>query len=432
MNTIFDQALARLLGMGRLAGISDSVLAGLSRPKAVMYVSLPVRMDDGATQYFDAYRCHYSQLLGPSKGGIRFHPGVDDAEMRALGLWMTIKCALVNLPFGGAKGGVVVDPKSLSRMELERLSRAYMRAMADFVGPDLDIPAPDVYTNERIMGWMRDEYEVINGAKYPAVITGKPVNLGGSEGRFEATGRGAFYCIEFLRCKEGKLPGDLSVAIQGFGNAGYHLARLLAAAGYKVVALSDSQGGIFCAEGLDVQLVHERKMVTHQINPNYPEGSVSNCENCDSYQAISNAELLAMSVDILVPAALENAINSDNVDAVSAKWIVEVANGPISLDADQALFARDIVVIPDVLANSGGVIVSYFEWVQNRAGYPWTLLEVQSRLKEKIESAFEDLWQYQHQKAGISFRQAAYAKALVHLEDVMKMKGTKEYFINGE
>ncbi|MBB5188231.1 MULTISPECIES: Glu/Leu/Phe/Val family dehydrogenase [Zhongshania] len=432
MNTIFEQAVARLLAMGQLAGVADSVLAGLSRPKAMMYASLPVRMDDGATQYFDAYRCHYSQMLGPSKGGIRFHPGVDDAEMRALGLWMTIKCALVNLPFGGAKGGVVVDPKSLSRMELERLSRAYMRAMADFVGPDLDIPAPDVYTNERIMGWMRDEYEVIKGAKFPAVITGKPVNLGGSEGRFEATGRGAFYCIEFLRVKEGKLPEDLRIAIQGFGNAGYHLARLLAEAGYKVVAVSDSQGGIYCAQGLDVQLVHERKIATNQLHPNYPEGSVSSCENCDSYQSISNEDLLAMEVDILVPAALENAITKHNVEAVRAKWVVEVANGPISLDADQALFERGIVVIPDVLANAGGVIVSYFEWVQNRAGYPWSLLDVQSRLKEKLEAAFEEMWQFQHQKEGVSFRQAAYAKALLHLQEVFKMKGTKEYFANGE
>ncbi len=432
MSNIFDQAVNRMVSMGDQAGIAEHVLASFSRPKAMLYASLPVRMDDGSTQYFDAYRCHYSQMLGPSKGGIRFHPDVDDAEIRALALWMTIKCALVGLPYGGAKGGVVVDPKSLSRMELERLSRGYMRAMADFVGPDKDIPAPDVYTNERIMGWMRDEYEVIKGAKFPAVITGKPVSLGGIEGRFEATGRGAFYCIEFLRNKEGKLPEDLKVAIQGFGNAGYHLARLLQESGYKVVALSDSQGGIYCPDGLDVQAVHERKLSTHHLQTSYSEKSVAECENYDRYESITNAALLALDVDILIPAALENAITSDNVDSVRAKWIVEVANGPISIAADEALFARGAVVLPDVLANSGGVIVSYFEWVQNRAGFPWTLEEVQNRLKERLERSFEDMWQYQHQKEGVSLRQAAYAKALLHLQDVLKMKGTKEYFINGD
>jgi len=432
VGNIFEDAVERLVTMGQEAGIAEQVLASFSRPKAMMYASIPVRMDDGSTQYFDAYRCHYSQMLGPCKGGIRFHPEVDDAEIRALALWMTIKCALADLPFGGGKGGVAVDPKSLSRMELERLSRAYMRAMADFVGPDKDVPAPDVYTNDRIMGWMRDEYEVIKGAKYPAVITGKPVSLGGIEGRSEATGRGAFYSIEFLRTKEGKLPEDLTVAIQGFGNAGYHLARLLAEAGYKIVALSDSQGGIYCEAGLDIQMVHERKIATHHLQPNYSEASVSSCENCESYKSISNEELLAMDVDILVPAALENAITRDNADAVRAKWVVEVANGPISLDADESLFKRDIVIIPDVLANSGGVIVSYFEWVQSRSGYPWAIEDVQQRLQTKLEKTFEEMWQYQHQKDGVSLRQAAYAKALMHLQDVLKMKGTKEYFINGD
>lgn len=431
MSNIFEQAVERMVSMGQQAGIADHVLASFSRPKAMLYASLPVRMDDGSTQYFDAFRCHYSQMLGPGKGGIRFHPGVDAEEIMALALWMTIKCALVRLPYGGAKGGVVVDPKFLSRLELERLSRGYMRAMADFVGPDKDIPAPDVYTNDRIMGWMRDEYEVMRGAKYPAVITGKPLSLGGIEGRQEATGRGAFYCIEFLRTKEGRLAEDLRVAIQGFGNAGYHVASLLAAAGYKVVALSDSQGGIYCADGLDVEMVHQRKLATHSLRGHYPSTPVSACEDCDSYQSISNEELLALDVDILVPAALENAITSDNVDSIRARWIVEVANGPISIDADRALFGRGTVVLPDVLANSGGVIVSYFEWVQNRAGFPWSLEDVQTRLKARLEEVFEEMWQYQHQKEGVSLRQAAYARAMLHLQEVLKMKGTKEYFSSG-
>lgn len=431
MSNIFEQAVERMVSMGEQAGIADNVLASFSRPKALMYASLPVRMDDGSTQYFDAFRCHYSQMLGPGKGGIRFHPAVHAEEIIALGLWMTIKCALVKLPFGGAKGGVAVDPKALSRLELERLSRGYMRAMAEFVGPDKDIPAPDVYTNDRIMGWMRDEYEVMRGAKFPAVITGKPLSLGGIEGRAEATGRGAFYCIEFLRNKEGRLAEDLTVAVQGFGNAGYHVASLLAKAGYKVVAISDSQGGIYCADGLDVELVHERKVSTHHVRGHYASTPVSSCEDCDAYASISNEELLALDVDILVPAALENAITCDNVDNVRAKWVVEVANGPLSIDADRALFARGTVVLPDVLANSGGVIVSYFEWVQNRAGYPWTLDDVQARLRERLEQVFEEMWQYQHQKEGVSLRQAAYAGAMLHLQEVLKMKGTKEYFSSG-
>lgn len=431
MSNLFEQAVERLVALGGQAGISDQLLASLSRPKSMHYASLPVRMDDGNTSYFDAYRCQHSHMLGPGKGGIRFHPNVNDAEIRALALWMTIKCALIGLPFGGAKGGVVVDPKSLSRLELERLSRGYMRAMADIVGPDRDIPAPDVYTTDRIMGWMRDEYEVIKGGKHPAVITGKPLSLGGSEGRFEATARGAFYCIDFLRTKEGKLSEDLTVAIQGFGEAGYHLARLLDEAGYKIVAVSDSKGGIYCPAGLDVQLLHERKRNTNSFHPNYPQSSVTYCGDCEGYESISNEDLLALDIDILAPAALENAITANNVAEVKAKWIVEVANGPISTEADESLFDRGIVVIPDVLANSGGVIVSYFEWVQNRSGYPWTLEEVQTRLKEKIEKAFEAMWQYEHKADTTSLRQAAYAKALSYLEEILKMKGTKEYFING-
>ena len=253
MKSVFEDAKNRLHKLGKLSGVSERVIDSLSRPKSTLYASLPVLMDDGSTQYFEAYRCQYSSLLGPCKGGIRFHPNVTQGEVQALGLWMTIKCAVVDLPYGGGKGGVIVDPKKLSRLELERLSRGYMRAMADFVGPDKDIPAPDVYTNERIMGWMRDEFEVIKRQKQPAVITGKPVNMGGSLGRDEATGRGAFLVTEFLRNKEGKAAEDITVAIQGFGNAGYSVAKLLYDAGYKIVGISDSKGAIYSADGIDVE-----------------------------------------------------------------------------------------------------------------------------------------------------------------------------------
>ena len=427
MTTVFEDAVTRLNKLGADANVSKSVLASLSRPKALLSVSVPVRMDDGSTHYFAAYRCQYSSLLGPCKGGIRFHPNVNQAEVQALALWMTIKCAVVNLPLGGGKGGIEVDPKALSRMELERLSRGYMRAMADFIGPDKDIPAPDVYTNARIMGWMRDEFEEIKREKKPAVITGKPINMGGSLGREEATGRGAFYCLEFLRNKEGKAAKDLTVAVQGFGNAGYHIAKLLVETGYKVVAISDSKGAIYSEQGLDVTSVWLEKQTNKQLKAIYCDGSV--CEIRD-YKEIGHDELLALDVDILVPAALENAITMENVDSIRAKYIVEVANGPITKDADEKLFAKGTVIIPDVLANAGGVIVSYFEWVQNRAGFPWTLKEVNDRLFERLENSFEEIWQYQHSNESASLRSAAYAKALSNIEEVIKVRDTKEFFSN--
>lgn len=423
--SVFKDALERLNTLGEEAGVSESVLASLSRPKALLYSSLSVMMDDGSTQYFEAYRCQYSSLLGPCKGGIRFHPDVSQEEVMALSLWMTIKCAVVNLPYGGGKGGVVVDPKQLSRRELERLSRAYMRAMADFVGPNKDIPAPDVNTNARIMEWMRDEFETIKREKEPGIITGKPVALGGSLGREEATGRGAFLCTELLRKKQGKTAEDIRVAIQGFGNAGYNIARLLQQAGYNIVAISDSKGGVYVEQGLDVEGVWLEKQQNRELKAVYCNGSV--CE-MDDHEKITNAELLALDVDLLIPAALENTITIDNVHNIKATWITEVANGPISKEADEILFAKGTVIIPDVLANAGGVIVSYFEWVQNRSAYPWTLAEVRERLADKLTHSFESVWQQKHQQDHISLRSAAYAQALQHLEKVIKARGTKEYF----
>jgi len=429
MTSVFTDARNRLQELGHSSGVPTRIIESLSRPKATLCVSLPVLMDDGSTQYFEAFRCQYSSLLGPCKGGIRYHSNVTQNEVQALALWMTIKCAVVDLPYGGAKGGVSIDPKTLSRMELERLSRAYMRAMADFVGPDKDIPAPDVYTNARIMGWMRDEFEVITREKRPAVITGKPVNMGGSLGREEATGRGAFLVTEFLRSKAGRAPTDIRVAIQGFGNAGYNIAKLLFDEGYKIIAISDSKGAICDEAGLDVDAVKQFKDTHRTFDSDYCESSV--CES-DSYKSISHEELLALDVDLLVPAALENAITINNVNEIKAKWITEVANGPISAAADEILFKKGTVIIPDVLANSGGVIVSYFEWVQNKAGYPWTLEEVRSRLHDKLKTSFDEMWQYQHQSENASLRSAAYAKAFSKYEKVINMRGTKEYFSNAE
>ncbi|NRB39658.1 MAG: Glu/Leu/Phe/Val dehydrogenase [Pseudomonadales bacterium] len=437
MADVFDDAIKRLYTLGQQADIPDNVLAHLSRPVAVLCSSLHVRMDDGSSQYFQAYRCQYSYLLGPCKGGIRFHPNVSQAEVQALGLWMTIKCAVIGLPLGGGKGGVVVDPKQLSKLELERLSRAYMRANVDVIGPDRDIPAPDVYTNARIMGWMCDEYEIITRKKQPAVITGKPIELGGSLGREEATGRGAFLCTEFLREKMSATASGLTVAVQGFGNAGYHVARLLGEAGYKVVAISDSKGAIYAPEGLDVESVWQQKQATTKLQAVYCQGSV--CEIVE-HKNISHEELLALDVDILIPAALENSITMVNAADIRARWIVEVANGPISSEADQLLHKKGIVIVPDVLANAGGVTVSYFEWVQNKAGYPWTLEEVRQRLKDRMQQAFNEIWDYHKASAGkesgveseVSLRSAAYAKALHGIKNVIDVRGTKAYFSREE
>ncbi len=425
MANVYKDAVNRVQTLGEAAGVADVVLDALSRPKAMMYASLPLLMQDGSTQYFPAYRCQYNDFLGPCKGGIRFHPNVSQSEVQALSLWMTIKCAVVGLPLGGAKGGIIVDPKRLNRMELERLSRAYMRAMADFVGPDKDIPAPDVYTNARIMGWMQDEYEVITREKQPAVITGKPIEMGGSLGREEATGRGAFLCTEFLRHKLGGVPAEITVAIQGFGNAGYHMAKLLQQAGYKILAISDSKGGIYAESGLDVESIWQEKQASRQLKAVYCKGSV--CEIVE-HKVISHDELLALKVDLLVPAALENAITKDNMQTIGAKWITEVANGPITQEADEYLHKKGVTIIPDVLANAGGVTVSYFEWVQNRTGFPWPLDEVRDKLEQMLNKAFEEMWTYQHQDKGVSLRASAYAKALTLLEEVLKAKGTKAYF----
>lgn len=421
---ILEDALARMDRLSRQAGVDEEVIDQLKRPHVTLSASLPVRMDDGSTRYFPAFRCQYNDVLGPTKGGIRFHPAVTLEEVQALALWMTIKCAVVGLPYGGGKGGVIVDPKSLSRLELERLSRAYMRAMADFVGPDKDIPAPDVYTNARIMGWMVDEYQAITRASAPAVITGKPIPLGGSLGRDEATGRGAYLVIREYANRKGWQPENTRVAIQGFGNAGYHVGRLLAKDGYRIVAISDSKGGIYSDIGLDVEGVFRQKQDTRRLHAMYCTCSV--CE-CTDHEQITNDELLALDVDLLIPAALEGAIHAENVDQIRAQSIAEVANGPIMGTVDERLRERGVTVLPDVLVNAGGVIVSYFEWVQNRQGYAWTLDEVRERLERMIVAAFDEIWTLRADE-GVSARAAAYTKALRRIGEAVESQGSRAYF----
>jgi glutamate dehydrogenase (NADP+) len=425
---VFEDAVARVERIGKDAGVSREVIEALRHPRAYLSSNLQVRMDDGSTRYFLAHRCRYNNARGPAKGGIRFHPGVTLEEVQALALWMTIKCAVVGIPYGGGKGGVVVDPKQLSRMELERLSRAYMRAMADFVGPDLDIPAPDVYTNARIMGWMADEYQAIKRMKVPAVITGKPIPLGGILGRDEATGRGAYIVIREFAKRRSLEPAKTRVAVQGFGNAGYHVARLLQADGYRIVAASDSKGAIHSEEGFDVESLQHHKEETRRLAGVYCEGSV--CEIVE-HDRITNEELLELDVDLLIPAALEGVIGPHNADRIRAPVIAEVANGPIIGEVDQRLRERGIVVLPDVLTNAGGVTVSYFEWVQNREGYPWTLEQVRSRLEEVMARAFEEAWDLSTAE-NLSVRRAAYTLALRRIAQAIESQGTREYFSGEE
>ncbi|MGH9379881.1 MAG: Glu/Leu/Phe/Val family dehydrogenase [Thermoanaerobaculia bacterium] len=421
---VFTDALERLRRIAREADVAPEVIEALARPKATLTVSLPVRMDDGSVRYFTGYRCRYNDALGPTKGGIRFHPRVTAEEVQALALWMTIKCAVVGIPFGGGKGGVNVDPKRLSRMELERLSRAYVRAIADFIGPEVDIPAPDVYTDARIMGWMADEYQAIRRIRAPAVITGKPISLGGSLGRDEATGRGAFLVIQELAKKRGLVPADTRVAVQGFGNAGYHVARLLEEAGYKVVAIADSRGGVYAPEGLDVEALHRHKQAGGRL---WERPSGATAFRTGPAERIGDDELLALDVELLLPSALEGVIGRWNVDRIRAPYIVEVANGPIVGDVDDKLHAAGKLVIPDVLANAGGVTVSYFEWVQNRAGYAWTLDEVRRRLAEVMTTAFEDVWNLAEER-DLPLRTAAYVLALRRIGETIRAHGTHQFF----
>ncbi len=422
---VFKDAINQLNQLGQKAGIDPEILQLLNYPEETLSAALPVRMDDGSTKVFVGHRCRFNSVLGPTKGGIRFHPNVTADEVKALALWMTIKCALVNIPYGGGKGGITVDPKQLTRLELERLSRSYMRAMADIVGPNRDIPAPDVYTNARIMGWMSDEYENIKREKCPAIITGKPIELGGSLGREEATGRGAYLVNELWAKHKQWQPKNMTVALQGFGNAGYHMAKLMQQQGYTIIAVSDSKGGILAEQGLDIESLYAHKQASKTLKAVYCYGSV--CEEQD-HTKISNEDLLRLKVDLLIPAALEGVITTENAEHIQAPFIIEVANGPITQEASAILEDKGTEIMPDVLANAGGVIVSYFEWAQNLQGYRWPLKEIRHRLLATLEQAFADLWII-HENEKVSLRHAAYSLALRRIAAAISSHGTQSYFM---
>ena len=426
-SSLLSDANQRLERALKYVHISEDASERLKFPKASLKVSIPVRMDDGSLRVFEGYRVRYDDTRGPTKGGIRFHPNVTMDEVQSLAFWMTFKCAAVNLPFGGAKGGITLNPKELSKFELERLSRGYVDAIADFIGPDIDIPAPDVYTNPMIMGWMMDQYSIIRRKLSPAVITGKPIGMGGSQGRNTATGVGAFQVLVAMMQKFDQSPTDTTVAVQGFGNAGSVVARLLFDAGYKVVAVSDSHGGVYCDRGLDIPSLQQFKASTRNLQAVYCEGTV--CNLVDGHETITNDELLTLDVDVLIPAALENQITEANAPQIQAKYIFEVANGPITSAGDRLLEAKGVYVFPDILVNAGGVTVSYFEWVQNRSGLYWSEAEVGDRLKIKMVEEAEKIWSVS-QNLEIPMRTAAYVHALERLEEAHSARGTRDYYVS--
>jgi glutamate dehydrogenase (NADP+) len=431
-HSLFQESLLRLDAAAQYVDIADEVVEQLRWPKSSLAVSIPLRLDNGDLRIVQGYRVRYDDARGPSKGGVRFHPNVSYDEVSSLAFWMTFKCAVLDLPFGGAKGGVAIDPFSLSRFELERLSRGYMAAVADFVGPDVDILAPDVNTNATIMGWMMDEYSTIQRRLSPGVITGKPLSMGGSHGRATATGRGAFFVLEALLPELVPEKRPVTVAIQGFGNAGSVLAGLLHDASYLVVAVSDKEGGIYNPRGLDIPCLLEyiRSTRTGDV---YVRSSVCRClehESCHgcSHENISNQELLALDVDVLAPAALENQVTEENVDSVAARCVLEVANGPTTPDADDALSRRGVPVVPDVLTNAGGVTVSHFEWVQNRIGDRWSTEDVDRRLRLKMETETETVMKLAR-ASKLSLRTAAYVHGLKRLAEAHEAKGTRRDYL---
>ncbi len=389
--------------------VAPHIVEILKRPMRVLHVSFPVKMDDGSIRVFEGYRSQHNDAIGPTKGGIRFHPDVTLDEVRALSMWMTFKCGVVGLPYGGGKGGVICDPRELSKGELERLSRGFFEAISQIVGPEKDIPAPDVYTNPQIMGWMMDTFSKLNRSFTPGVITGKPLIIGGSKGRGEATAAGCVMTIVEAMKQLGKPLPNATVAIQGFGNAGRNAAKLLAPYGCKIVAVSDSKGAIYDPNGLNMALVEAVK----------DQGNLLAYGEANQIEADS---ILELDVDILIPAALENVITRSNATQVKAKIVAEAANGPTTPEADAILFEKGVVVIPDILANAGGVTVSYFEWVQNLMNYYWSEEEVNGKLTEIMVSSYHQVSQLANEHH-TDLRTAAYMISIKRVTEAMEARG---------
>lgn len=420
MGKYFKECLGQLNSAGqalrRAAAIRGEVapdyeeLEILKFPKRVLEVSVPVRMDSGQIKVFQGYRVQYNDARGPFKGGIRFHPQVNLDEVKALAFWMTIKCAVADIPYGGGKGGITVDPRTLSPGELERLTRGYVRAIARLVGPERDIPAPDVYTNPQIMAWFMDEYSRLAGKNIPGVVTGKPLEVGGSLGRDTATAQGGFFVLENILDKLKIKKKDIGIAVQGFGNAGLHFASIAHANGYRVSAVSDSRGGLYNESGLDISALIRHKEKT---------GAVSGFAGA---KPITNEKLLELPVRVLVPAALEGVITEKNAGRIKAEVVLELANGPTEGRAGEKLYKKGKTLIPDVLANSGGVIVSYFEWVQNIGRYYWDAPTVRKNLAAQIGRATDSVWSA-YKSGKTDMRTAAYMVAIEKIAKAIRARG---------
>ncbi|MCU6710040.1 Glu/Leu/Phe/Val dehydrogenase [Paenibacillus sp. J5C_2022] len=399
---VIEQALERL-------GYGKDMIELLKEPLRMLTVRIPVRMDDGSTKVFTGFRSQHNDAVGPTKGGVRFHPAVTEREVKALSIWMSLKCGIADLPYGGGKGGVICDPRNMSFRELERLSRGYVRAVSQIVGPTKDIPAPDVMTNSQIMAWMMDEYSRIREFDSPGFITGKPIVLGGSKGRETATARGVVIMIhEALRLRNIPLK-DARIVIQGFGNAGSYLAKFMHEAGCRVIAISDVHGALYNKDGLDIPYLLDRR------------DSFGNVTNLFS-SSMTNKELLELECDVLVPAAIENQITEHNAHAIKASIIVEAANGPTTLEATRMLTDRGILLIPDVLASAGGVIVSYFEWVQNNGGYYWSEQEVDDKLQFMMIRGFQNVYEI-HRTRKVDMRLAAYMAGVRKMAEAVRFRG---------
>jgi glutamate dehydrogenase (NAD(P)+) len=406
----FEIARHQLRAVGEVFGLGDDLVNVLSECKKALSVSIPTRRDDGSVQVFQGHRVTHNIARGPSKGGIRYHPDVTLDEVKALAMWMTWKCSLMGIPFGGAKGGVVCDPKSMSREELERMTRRFTSEIINEIGPERDIPAPDVGTNAQVMAWIFDTYSMNKGHSVLGVVTGKPVQIGGSLGREEATARGALYCLrEALRKQELRIDG-ITAAIQGFGNVGSYLSRFIAEDGGKVVAISDSSGGLYNPNGIDIAAAFAHKAET---------GSLAGLRGAEP---ISNDDLLLVDCDVLAPCALEQVLREDNAPHVKAKLVVEGANGPTTPEADAILEDMGVLVLPDVLANAGGVVVSYFEWVQGLQEYFWKEAEVNAKLNDITTRAFHETWNTR-QERNISLRLAAYGLAVLRVAEATNTRG---------
>ncbi len=390
-------------------GFDEGMYDLVKEPMRLLTVRIPVRMDDGTVKTFTGYRAQHNDAVGPTKGGVRFHPDVDEDEVKALSMWMTLKCGIVDLPYGGGKGGIVCDPRQMSIHEVERLSRGYVRAISQIVGPTKDIPAPDVFTNSQIMAWMMDEYSKMDEFNSPGFITGKPIVLGGSQGRDRSTALGVVIAIEEAAKRRGKTVKDSRVVIQGFGNAGSFLAKFLYDAGAKIVGISDAHGALHDPDGLDIDYLLDRRDSF---------GTVTNLFE----DTITNKELFELDCDILVPAAISNQITEDNANDIKADIVVEAANGPTTMEATKILTERGILLVPDVLASAGGVTVSYFEWVQNNQGYYWTEEEVNEKLREKLVKAFDTIYTLSENRK-IDMRLAAYIVGIKRTAEAARYRG---------